>query len=1766
MTNHTGNLTGQRVSQSSLHLRLLRLARLKPLIAAIGVGGLFVLLTLTTLASASSPTVVAQSGDIPFLPAWSSTELDSTRSVAWGDYDTDGDLDLAVGNYSPLAHNRLYCNGDAGLTLCWSSVETDTTTSVAWGDYNTDGDLDLAAGNDGQPNRLYRNDQGTLTVSGVWTSTETDATTSVAWGDFDGLGGPDLAVGNIGLQLDRVYCSGAQGLTLCWSSDPFFADQDTYSVAWGDIDGDGDLDLVTGGGAYNLVYCNEGRQLIVCGGTFTGEQARSVAWGDYDSDGDLDLIAGNGQFPLGQRLQLYRNDGRLLGELTLTSVWSSTIALDTWSVAWGDADGDGDLDLAVGNRDNQPNQLYRNNRGTLAASAARVLSETQQNRSLAWGDVDGDNDLDLAVGSNIQPNRLYRNEGGVLTPAWTAAATDTTFSVAWGDVDGDGDLDLAVGNNFQPNRLYRNNNGTLTATSVWTSTEADATTSLAWGDVDNDGDLDLAVVNFRQPNRLYRNDNGTLTASGVWTSTESDWTTSVAWGDVDGDGDLDLAVGNNGQSNRLYRNDDGMLTATAVWASAEIGATSSLAWSDVDNDGDLDLAVGNTNAQANRLYRNEGRTLTTSAVWSSNEIESTTSVAWGDADGDGDLDLVVGNLLLPNRLYRNDGGTLSADAVWSSLEQDLSLSLAWGDVDNDGDLDLAVGNGANIKLYVTRTPAHPFHLRRTAAVTLGLTSDPAPTFSQTVTALAPANFYAIPGIRAGTTIPISYTISDPESSPRWRVRGFFSPDGGGRWFPAIATADTMTRNVTSGVEHVYVWDVANSGFFGQSDNVVFRLEALPGGPLPSQHPYVTAQTYPFRVRGAQVRVVHAAGQPARDALVYRLPRGQSLGGQPMGGLETPFRTSPQGYLHGRGELRLGDQLIALWPVTPTEKYTLYHTSATPIPAGLAAFTVAQAGVQTLTVSTTNPLLLFNLNVSLEWDASNDQVFLAQLGQNLAKTSAALYDWSNGQVALGRVSVYQDKARWAEADIRIFASNQVRPIANRGGIVTQTTVLSFTRPITFSSGEIRIGPTWNRYGDPAPIGDDWPRVLAHELGHYALFLEDTYLKLDENGLLVPSGCTGTAMSDPYDDSSSEFGFQTGCVSLAELPDWNLLTLAYPALHAPPPTNSGPAAMPFDFIQIDIRSAPSHPKPRLNDFNIDLGSGGSSLSDGRAYLRHPGEGLVDLGRPVLNSVLARGAREGDELCIFAAAAFACSPLSNSVPTQLMTRTLWQPEIILTPVNSTTLEILVNATTSGTLTATVYPNGVAPQVTVLTPTIARSVTLSQPAIEVLVDITGNGPGERMITGYATGAGPGQQRGHGGPGQQRGHGGPFASGDGSLIIYPPRSLPNDVFIVVQTATHLPELPPGLAAIGRAYHIRPSIGVTDFTGASVSFQYLGLDVLLADVSGTPQEKEASLAVEYWDGTTWTLLKTTLNSTQNFASALLPRPGLYVLTAGRAMPTLGAVSPASGESGQAHALTIVGENFLAPLALTLRGQTSVTYPLTVSLVNSRTVLAATPITLPVDLYDLELSNAGGLTARRDSAFALYTPQPEACFFDDFASGWGKWTRTGEWDIVTAGGQEAATDSPGASYLNAEPGLTRTTTITSQGFNLATCPDPVLTFRHDYVIAIGPGQYQDWGRVEISVDDGQTWLPLTSHTGGGPYAALRATTDEWSQVAWKIVALNLAQAGVPTGTMAARLRFSLMVDAAGSDKGWIIDDVMVRSSASGEPRSKVYLPVVAKNRP
>jgi hypothetical protein len=343
------------------------------------------------------------------------------------------------------------------------------------------------------------------------------------------------------------------------------------------------------------------------------------------------------------------------------------------AVAWGDYDGDGDLDLVLTGSQNPPSPLlaraliFRNDAGAFTDINAGLTGLSQA--ALAWGDYDGDGDLDLVTCGDSDPDapevpttRLYRNDGGAFTSLGAAGLPDIDRGdLAWGDYDNDGDLDVLVTGfyNVPANGIlaavYRNDGGTFVDAGVGLG--AVFASSAAWGDYDADGDLDIALSGTTGSVRVasvYRNDAGTFTdiAAGLAGVSNGD----LGWVDFDGDGDLDLmTTGDNGvtPSTALYRNNAGFTPVAAGFP----GASRGFAWGDYDNDGDPDLAltgIGPTPSES-RVYRNDGGAFVDIAAG----LESARgcSPAWGDFDHDGDLDLLVagGDFSGVRRIYRNTG-------------------------------------------------------------------------------------------------------------------------------------------------------------------------------------------------------------------------------------------------------------------------------------------------------------------------------------------------------------------------------------------------------------------------------------------------------------------------------------------------------------------------------------------------------------------------------------------------------------------------------------------------------------------------------------------------------------------------------------------------------------------------------------------------------------------------------------------------------------------------------------------------------------------------------------------------------------------------------------------------------------------------------------------------------------------------------------------------------------------------------------------------------
>lgn len=368
----------------------------------------------------------------------------------------------------------------------------------------------------------------------------------------------------------------------------------------------------------------------------TGVDACALAWGDYDNDGDLDLvIAGLAPAPDNEYVtRLYRNDGG-----TMSDVGVGVPGFAEASVAWGDYDRDGDLDLLIsGILCSFPaTRIYRNSGGadpTFHNAYANLPG--RRHGAVAWGDYDNDGDLDIALcggdNSDTEHTQVFRNSGG-LNPSFTDAALASLTalkwgSISWADYDKDGDLDLLVtGYSSQfgvgdRTKLYNNNGAATPALGEVQEPAGSGIYSAAdWGDYDNDGDLDLVETGGQSLNvhaDIYQSDDYYF--SGINAGLTGVGWGSARWGDYNNDGKLDvLLVGGNDHQNGTSVIQQAP-TFTDIGAGlAGVGGIgnnsgSSAAWGDYDNDGDLDVALAGRGPTVNvisRIYRNDCGTTNT---------------------------------------------------------------------------------------------------------------------------------------------------------------------------------------------------------------------------------------------------------------------------------------------------------------------------------------------------------------------------------------------------------------------------------------------------------------------------------------------------------------------------------------------------------------------------------------------------------------------------------------------------------------------------------------------------------------------------------------------------------------------------------------------------------------------------------------------------------------------------------------------------------------------------------------------------------------------------------------------------------------------------------------------------------------------------------------------------------------------------------------------------------------------------------------------------
>jgi enediyne biosynthesis protein E4 len=391
-----------------------------------------------------------------------------------------GILVLMLSLVSAPSHAETLVFTEIGNGIANFAATESVTESVAWGDYDGDGDDDLYVTLDGA-NRLYRNDFGVSFSDVTETAGVGDGQWSVgaAFGDLDNDGDLDLFVVTFGIGNDVLYRNdgpigpGGEVVFTDVSSTAGFSDEDSSrGMTLLDYDRDGLLDIYVTALGPDILYRNLGgltfENVAPALGVAADGQGVGIVATDLDSNGWPDLFSANRS---SDPNQLSLNTQGLFEDVT-ASAGIDKIGQGMGVLAF-DYDNDLDMDLYWTtwpgfSGENWSNALYQNQGD--GRSFVDVASSTGTTDTGGWGisantldvNLDGFEDMLITNGfsSESTDSVLFVNQNGSSFTDMAAALGDLHYDargVAFADIDGDGDLDICItGGVNSPNKLWRN--------------------------------------------------------------------------------------------------------------------------------------------------------------------------------------------------------------------------------------------------------------------------------------------------------------------------------------------------------------------------------------------------------------------------------------------------------------------------------------------------------------------------------------------------------------------------------------------------------------------------------------------------------------------------------------------------------------------------------------------------------------------------------------------------------------------------------------------------------------------------------------------------------------------------------------------------------------------------------------------------------------------------------------------------------------------------------------------------------------------------------------------------------------------------------------------------------------------------------------------------------------------------------------------------------------------------------------------------------------
>jgi len=638
-----------------------------------------------TLSAASGRTVTvdyASSNDsLSFTAADIATSANGAYDVHVADMDGDGDLDIVSASY--VDHTIAWYENDGAADPSWTAADIATSAigarDVHVADMDGDGDLDIVS------------------------ASATDDT--IAWYENDGASDPSWTAADIATSADGAY-----------------------DVHVADLDGDGDLDIVSASGNDDTIawYENDGAadpSWSAADIATSADDVRGVHVADMDGDGDLDIVSAS---ILDDTIAWYESnaadnnlDTDAVAGADYTAV-SGTLTFDagdttaTFTVPVLADSYPENNETATMTLSNAPNATLSDATGTLTITDDDSISFTgttinqglsDQAREVFLADMDSDGDLDIVVSSSKDNTVAWFENDGAANPGFSHANIATNArggaDVVVADMDADGDLDIVSASSGDDTIAWYENDGAANPT--WSSediaTSANGAYSVDVADMDGDGDLDIVSASDTDNTIAWYEHDGTSdpswSAANIATNVDGARGLSVA--DMDGDGDFDIVSAARDDDAIDWFENDG--AADPTWTKANIATTADGALdakvADMDGDGDMDIISASHLDDTIAWYENDGAA---DPTWTAANIatnaDGAVDLEAADMDGDGDMDIIAGSRLDDTvSWYENDG---AADPTWTAVDIDTSgdwvRDVHIGDLDGDGDLDIVVAS------------------------------------------------------------------------------------------------------------------------------------------------------------------------------------------------------------------------------------------------------------------------------------------------------------------------------------------------------------------------------------------------------------------------------------------------------------------------------------------------------------------------------------------------------------------------------------------------------------------------------------------------------------------------------------------------------------------------------------------------------------------------------------------------------------------------------------------------------------------------------------------------------------------------------------------------------------------------------------------------------------------------------------------------------------------------------------------------------------------